>query len=363
MKTQWRWMEILLGAMLVLVFGGLTFAQEKWAVIDMASRRVEVPKNPGRILCLGPGTLRLICYLKAMDRVVGIEKFEKTRPAGRAYLWAHPALDQLPSVSAGGPASINKEPDLEAVLRVNPQLIFITLMEASKADALQKKLGIPVVLLSYGGLATFDDVVFGSLRLAGNILNLQPRAEKVIAFIEGARKDLQQRTRGIPEESKPRVYVGAIGFRGTQGIESTDASYFPLDWIHARQVVKEVAAQGHLFIDKEKILSWNPDLIFLDGGGLHLVRQDYAKKPEFYQRLSAFQKRRVYVLYPYNWYATNIDTAILDGYTAGKILYPTLFAEIDPRQKADAVYSLLLGRSVYESMQNEFGPIGSVGEF
>jgi len=332
-------------------------------VVDLEKRKVEVPKNADRILCLGPGTLRLICYLGMTQKVAGVERFEKTPPVGRAYLWANPDLAKLPAVGPGGPAAINKEPDLEAVLKVNPQLIFISNMEPAKAEALQKKLNIPVVILSYGGFATFDDIVFDSLRLAGKILQAEKRAEEVVAFIEAARRDLLKKTERYEESKKPRVYIGGIGFRGTQGIESTDASYFPLDWVRARNLAKEVAPKGHLFVDREKILSWDPDLIFIDGGGLGNIRQDYQKKTEFYRHLKAIRNRKAFLLFPYNWYVTNIDTAVADGFAAGKILYPQNFAGLDPKRKAGEIYTFLLGKSVYPQLEKEFGELGGTVSF
>jgi len=338
--------------------GQVSSAQERMTVVDLEKRTVQVPHNPERIICLGPGSLRLICYLGMMKKVAGVERFEKTPPVGRAYLWAKPDLAKLPVVGPGGPAGINKDPDLEAVLKVNPQLIFIANMEAAKAEALQKKLNIPVVILSYGGFATFDDIVFDSLRLAGKILKAEKRAEEVVAFIEGARRDLLKRTERYEEKTKPRVYIGGIGFRGTQGIESSDASYFPLDWVRARNLAREVLPRGHAFVDREKILSWDPDLLFIDGGGLGNIRQDYQKKPEFYRHLKAMKNRQVFLLFPYNWYVTNIDTAVADGFAAGKLLYPQSFADMDPQKKADEIYTFLLGKPVYPQMEKEFGQLG-----
>lgn len=46
-------------------------------VTDMAERQVTVPDDPERIICLGPGTLRLIVYLQAESKVVGVEAMEK----------------------------------------------------------------------------------------------------------------------------------------------------------------------------------------------------------------------------------------------------------------------------------------------
>jgi len=199
--------------------------------------------------------------------------------------------------------------------------------------------------------------------LAGKILKAEKRAAEVVAFIEGARRDLLKRTEGHEESKKPRVYIGGIGFRGTQGIESTDASYFPLDWVRAGNLAKELLPKGHAFVDKEKILSWDPDLLFIDGGGLGNIRQDYQKKPEFYRHLKAFKNRQVFLLFPYNWYVTNIDTAVADAFAAGKILYPRSFADLDPKRKADDIYTFLLGKPVYLRMEKEFGKLGEALSF
>ena len=184
-----------------------------------------------------------------------------------------------------------------------------------------------------------------------------------MAYIENARRDLLKRTETFEEKGKPRVYIGGIGFRGTQGIESTDASYFPLDWVRAKNLAKESAPKGHLFVEKEKILAWDPDLIFLDAGGLGNVQQDFQKKPEFYRNLKAFRTQKVHLLFPYNWYVTNVDTAIADGYMAGKILYPELFQDMEPKKKAAEIYSFLLRKQVYPRMEEQFGEIGRAVSF
>ena len=72
------------------------FAAERITVTDMGKRMVEVPSNPQRIICLSSGTLRLIVYLGAAGRVVGVEAFEQTRPGARPYILAHPELAKLP---------------------------------------------------------------------------------------------------------------------------------------------------------------------------------------------------------------------------------------------------------------------------
>lgn len=349
---------------LVLVAAIPAGAQTR-SVTDTTGRRVDVPVDPQRIVCIGPGALRLIVYLEAQNRVVGVEEMEKTNPGGRPYWLAHPELAQLPRIGPGGPAAINKKPDMEAVLMARPDVIFITYMDKALADDVQKLLRIPVVVLSYGGFATFDTVVHDSLRIAGRILNREKRADAVIDYIAALQADLSERVKDIPESQKPAAYIGGVGMRGSQGIESSEKNFIPLEWAGARNVAKPFAASegSHVFMDREALLSVNPDVIFIDAGGLTLISEDYRKKPEFYHALKAFQTRRLMVLHPFNFYTTNINTALTDAWAVGKILYPERFKDIDLEKKADEIYVFFVGRPVYEQMKQAFGAIGRTAPF
>lgn len=332
---------------------GAMSSEDAMPVTDMAGRSVEVPRAVNRIVCAGPGTLRLITYLEATDRVVAIESgFEKDSPAGRPYRIAHPELAGLPGI---GQASPSPQPDPEALLTVKPDVIFISYVEGRIADNLQGKTGIPVVVLSYGDLAAFNNGhVFDSLRLAGRILDKNGRAEAVIRFIKDCEKDLRVRAEKIPDDRRPRVYVGGLGFKGTRGITSTEYSYPAFELLRARNVVSEPGKKGHIFIDREKILEWDPDIIFIDGGGMDIVRDDRKKDPEFYDLLTAVRNGNVYGLFPYNYYTTNIDTALADAYFIGKIIYPECFEDIIPEKKADEIYSFLVGKPVYDTMKSDW---------
>jgi iron complex transport system substrate-binding protein len=350
-------------AFCIIIFWGLPavcVAGRTMTVTDMAGRQVTAPFDPDRIVCIGPGTLRLIVYLQAESKVVGVEDMEKMNPGGRPYWIAHPELFKLPRCGPGGPSGINKKPDLEAVLSLKAQVIFITYMDAQLADEVQRTLGIPVVVLSYGKFATFDEAVYDALRIAGKILNRGKRADLVVSYIESLRKDMRARTEDMPEGSRPTVYVGGIGYRGANGIESTEKRYIPFEWINADNVADQVKISigSHVFMDKETLLRLNPDIIFLDGVGLILVAEDFRKKPEFYKALKAFSNRQVYTLLPFNWYTTNIGTALADAYAIGKILYKKRFEDIDPELKADEINIFLVGKPVYQEMKKDYGSIG-----
>ena len=364
MKTSYLCFTLLVLLMFSVLAASVS-GQETIEVKDMAGRVVIVPHNPEKIACLGPGTLRLIVYLQAWDRLVGVEDMEKMNPEGRPYWLAHKELAKLPRIGTGGPGAINKKPDMETLLSTAPQVIFITYMNAALADKVQKTLRIPIVVLSYGAFLSFDKAVYASLEIAGKVLNLKKRAEAVVNYIESLREDLQTRSKDIPETEKPGVYVGGISHRGAHGIESTEVSYIPLNWNNAVNLAEKANSRigTHVFADKETLFKLNPDIIFIDGGGLALVNEDVLKKPKFYKALKAFQNRRIYTLLPFNFYTTNIGTALADAYAIGKILYPEKFADINPEKKADEIYTFLVEKPVYEDMKKQYGKIGNIAPF
>jgi len=324
------------------------------AIMDMVGRSVTLPGQVERIAGAGPGALRIIVYLEAQDMVAGVEETEsRWGPEGRPYIMAHPALANHPSIGSGGPGNL---PDMEALVQVNPDVLFMTDVDARTADTVQSKTGIPVVVLNYGD-SPFSEEFLASVELAGRLLGKETRASEVIAFIQQSTLELDSRTSSIPEAQQVSAYVGGIGSRGAHGIESTQSQYPLLALVHGRNVSDD-EKPGNRMIDREKLLEWEPEVIFLDEGGLELVMQDYAKVPDFYHTLSAFQAGKVYGLLPYNYYTTNVETALVDAYFIGKALYPDLFEDMDPLVKADEIYNFFVGKPLYAEMAKAFGGLG-----
>jgi len=326
---------------------------QKAVITDLAGRQVEVPIPAKKVVAVGPGALRLVCYVNGADKVVGVENLEKQQPTGRPYILAYPELKNLPTIGQGGP---NSTPDAEKLVGVKPDVIFVAyLVDRSQAEELQARTSIPVVVLSYGNQVPFDEDVYKSIRLIGRVTGSEQRAQAVVDYLQRCQEDLRERTKDIPEDRKPAVYVGALGMKGVHGIESTAAKYGPFVAIAARNVVDETGSRGSVMIEKEKLLAWDPDIIFIDEGGLSLVRDDYKKNEQFYQSLKAVKTGRVYGQIPFNYYTTNIDTAIADAYYAGKVIFPDRFQDIDPAKKADEIYRFLLGKPLYQQMAKDYG--------
>jgi iron complex transport system substrate-binding protein len=351
--------HILIFVFMALVLSGCSFDNRqdtntnKITVTDALGRTVAVDAVADRVVAIGPGALRLYCYFNTDEGLVGIEQIDKDDSTGKPYMLANPSFKDLPVIGQGGP---NNSPDPEKIIGVKPDVIFSTYApDSASVDKLQAKTGIPVIALSYGKASVFDPEIYNSIRIIGEIIGKEERARQIVDYMENCRQDLNARTKGIQDGIKPSIYIGALGMKGTHGIESTYGAYSLFDAINAKNVVDETGRIGSVMIDKEKLIDWNPDIIFIDAGGWEIVRQDYNKNREFYTVLSAFKNGEVYLQLPFNYYHTNIDTAMTNAYYMGKVMFPEQFEDVDAEEKADQIYKFLLGKELYHQMKKDFG--------
>ena len=69
---------------------------------------------------------------------------------------------------------------------------------------------------------------------------------------------------------------------------------------------------------------------------------------------------RVYGVLPYNWYTQNFECILANAYFVGKILYPDRFADIEPKAKADEIYSFVIGKPVFDEMNRTFSDLAFI---
>lgn len=337
-------------------------ADARRAITDAAGRTVSVPAVVDRVICSGPGTLRLLTYLEAQDRIVAVDDIEgkRRRFDARPYALAHPEFKTLPVF---GQFRGFDNPERILALDPQPQVIFKSHATMGHDPVeLQQKTGIPVVVLEYGNLGTHRGQLYASLRIMGDVLDVRERAEALIAYFDAAIADLRTRTADIPPAEKKTCFVGGIAFKGPHGFCSTEPGYPPFMFVGAANVAYDPAMMGsasrQVTVSKEKLLAWDPDVLFLDLSTLQLEgeasgRWEIENDPAL-QTLGAVRQGRVYGLFPYNWYTKNYGSILADAYYIGKVLYPERFADVDPAAKADDIYTFLVGRPVYKEMNALF---------
>lgn len=312
---------------------------------DALGRQVAVPEEISSIVCVGVGALRYTCYMGAADLVVGAEDYETKADISRLYQYVnYERFRDLPVTGTNG------VPYVEEIIGVAPQVIVMSAYASMDADELQQKTGTPVFVIP-GSDTTLDDAAYETIRLLGQLYGKQERAAELTDYLRSIQKDLDDRTKDIPEEDRPTVYVAGISYKGAHGFEGTESHYGPLALIHAKNLADTTGQTGAFDIDLEQVLVWDPDIIFLDLNGMDLIRQDYRDDPSIYDALTAVQAGNVYSQISFRSYATNLETALADAYYAASVIYPEQFRDIDPEEKAREIFVMLLGTDPYDDLK------------
>ena len=321
-------------------------ASETRAITDSAGRTVDISSTVEKIVALG-NTPRMITYLGLADKVVGIGGMasDQITPV-TAYAYANKDLwANVPLVGTDAAGATDYYP--EEIIAVHPDVILCSYTK-ELGDEIQTKTGIPVIVTPMG--TVFGKDYEDALRLLGDVCGVKDRAEEVISYINDCLKDLETRVSGIPDTDKPTVLGAAATFKGAHGIEGVYTRYAVFEAISANDVVKGLSDQaGAVVIDKEQILGWNPQYIFLDSGGVNLVQTDYKKNPDFYAHLTAVGDGNLYKYPSSTSYYSNVEMSIVNSYYVASILYPEQFKDIDFNEKANEVFRFFLGVDDYLS--------------
>jgi iron complex transport system substrate-binding protein len=323
-------------------------------ITDIYGRQIELPVKIERIAAIG-GAARFITYAGCADKLVGVTDMDKKGDAMMPYSYVNKDnFAKLASVGAGGASDTTYT---EELVTLAPDVIFC-LKDQETAEDVQSKTGIPVVAIYPDGI--FSDSVYKSIEIIGEVMGTQDHCSTVVQFMKDCHADLDNRTKDIPDASKPTVYAGAVSFRGGHGFEGTYGNYPPFMAIHAINVVDETGQTGGIIIDKEKVIAWDPDIIFLNPANMNMVNDDYKVNKNFYENLTAVKEGKVYsqISFNYNW--TNIEIAIANTYYAGTIIYPDAFKGVDAIAKADEIFKVMLGETFYQQLVDagaEFGPM------
>ncbi len=331
-------------------------------ITDAFGRDVTIPENPEKIAVVGSGSMRYFVYLGIdLDDVCAVDyqdsKLNIQTVNVRPYALANPEILEIPEVGAAKGVVDN-----EKLLMSGAEILFMGGASSSNtevANEIQEKTGIPVVMFYTGNYVTDSEKIQDTLLMLGEILNKEQRAKDLIAYFDAVEADLKKRVAGLSAEET--VYVGGVSYNGVHGLDGTDPTYYPFAVLNIKNAAAEVTSvsqTGYAQISKEKLLEWDPEIIFVDlntmeaagGGGIYELQNDPA-----YKGLSAVKSGKVFAVNPHTSMGTNHETSMANAYYIGTILYPEQFSDIDPAKKADEIYTFVDGAPVYEQLKENMG--------
>ena len=320
-------------------------------VVDSYGREVEIPGQVNTVVCTGSGALRMVCYLQCTDRLIGVEDADKEYEDSpiRDYAFVnYDSLRDLPSIGKGGGTSNTAY--VEELIQLQPDVILSGYSQEALEDLAQST-GIPCVSVRALSINFIDESFYSAMRVAAEVLGAQERCEAVLSYIDSAKADLSARAGGIPDAEKPACYAGAVTYNGAHGFTGTYSNFGPFLAIGANNVADEVGETGYFDADPERIVAWDPDLIFLDPGNMDLVRDEYDTNPGYFDSLRAVQEGHLYSCISFNNYSTNVGYALADAYYAGIVMFPEQFADVNIADKTNEILEFLLGTPYYDEME------------
>lgn len=325
-------------------------------VTDMVGRKVFVkPGTYKKVLCIGSGALRQYSYVGDMKLLCGVEDIDNVsldvRPTvfdgvARPYLIANEdLLKTLPSCGVGGPQA--QAAEAEKILTCAPDIVISQYTDADKENALQEKLGVPVITVALS--ASSDQTFYDSLELLGTVFLKQERAKTIIDFQKKELETISKRTANIADASKKSTYICGLGNWGTTNQYMTAQNYAPFNTAHIKNVVTGLAKDGIQAIDAEKFaaLAPNMEVMVFDVAAVKNIKG----KGFDFSACKAFETGEVYLQMAYNAYYTNLEISLINAWFLAKSVYPSLFEDIDIAAKADEVTRVFNGKALYNDIK------------
>jgi iron complex transport system substrate-binding protein len=296
--------------------------------------------------------------MKVTHLVSHIEGSEQRRTV--PYLFANPHLRDLPVIGAGN----NYDPELLAAAQSD--IIIATYLSGHEADRLQRITHKPVVLLDYGDLGEGIDNLFGTLNLLGEIFGKKERSDSLVSFIHETMNEVSERA-AMAQEKPPLAYIGGVAYNGAHGITSTEPDYPPFRMLSVRHIAegsvrkakKNALSHEVLFSDREQLIEWNPDVLFLDAAGRQIWEEEIAEEV-MATSLNALKENRVWTVLPYNWNSTNYENLLCNVWYIGYVLMPSSFGDIDYLEKSREIFLFFHGSDIWDEVNNYYKPFKQV---
>ncbi|MBP1912608.1 ABC transporter substrate-binding protein [Thermococcus stetteri] len=205
-------------------------------ITDFAGRNVTIEKEPERIVSLAPSITETLYFLGALDRVVGVTKFD----------------DFPPGVQEGRTAVGGfSDPNIEVIASLKPDLILGTSMHLKYLDQLEKI--APVIIIDPKNM----EEVYEAIGLLGKVLNKREKADGVIQFMKAEVSSVEFR---VANKTRPRVLF--ISWWNPLYVPGNDTFQDSLIELAGGENVFH-DAKGWAQVSLEEAVARNPEIIIL----------------------------------------------------------------------------------------------------
>lgn len=153
-------------------------------ITDDSGRQVTIPAEPKRVVSVAPSNTEIVFAIGKGDVLVGRSEFDEYPP------------EALEIDSIGGYAP----PNYELILSKEPDLVLVIGGSGETTNKLINEYGLTVVVIDS---ESFSDV-YDAIRLIGQILNAQEKAEQVASEMEQRVNEIA--AKAAQAETRPKVF-------------------------------------------------------------------------------------------------------------------------------------------------------------
>jgi len=301
-----------------------------------ADDEVEYPEDPQRLAAVYGPSYELLTMLGVEDKIV-VRADVQTAD----FPWAEQVFSRISEVPMLN--NVHTSVNFEELMTYDPDIVY-TFPRENELTQL-KKAG--VAALAGETSETLDGVKEQVRNYAATLgEDAEVRAEEYCTYFDEKLAMVREITDEIPEEEKPTVYYAGVDILTTYGKYS--------DLIEVIEAAGGVAVSADLEagnrsqINYEQLMTWNPDVIFIDHGGMNDGETVEELKEELmsntvYASLTAVQNGEIYVSPSGVFYwDMGIQKILLVMYMA-QTLHPDEFADLDMEQEVMTFYETFFG--------------------
>lgn len=314
-------------------------------VSDLAGNTVKVPSQLKSVAITSwKGAFEIFVLLGHKDLVTSMA--DTTR-----YVWLrqiYPELAKLPDY--GSFDNVN----VEELMKSKPEIIFSP-EAAAKINQQMKSLSLPLYV---DGVTSKGDPYEGNEEELMAIAGLLGEKEKAQAYLDWEKKWLDlvaKRVKDIPDAERKRVLC--LRNSTTEVFNTMNILGLSVELAGGVNVAKDAFTNNfYSVVDAEKIVSWNPDLIFqyaVGSTGKQLAtRYQEMKGDSRFSGMKALQDGNFYIM-PSGiaLWSGKLETS-LGVLTLAKTMYPNLFTDVNVKDVAKDFYKTFMNYELKDSDWN-----------
>lgn len=297
---------------------------------------VAFPENPQRLAAVYGPSYELLTMLGAEDRIV-VRADVQTAD----FPWAEKIFSRINDVPML--KNVHTSVNFEELMKYEPDAVY-TFPRESELTQL-KKAGVPA--LAGSSTKTLDELKQQVRDYADTLGGDAPkRAEQYCQYFDAKLAMLKEKTAGLSEEERPKVYYAGVDVLTTYGKYSDMMEV--IEAAGGTPVSKDLDAGNRAQINYEQLMAWDPDVIFIDHGGMNdgetveQLKQDITNN-NAYAAITAVKNGEIYLSPSGVFYWDMGIQKILLAMNMAKTLHPDIFASLDMEAEVMNFYQTFYG--------------------